>query len=83
MSPTKLFDRNDFDVALASRSKDRLDGRAAPLARTGITAGGFPAYIANTVGLVGALEAAIARFGRIDVLEFSPHSGLTRPRPRT
>ncbi|MEV6594581.1 SDR family NAD(P)-dependent oxidoreductase [Streptomyces acidicola] len=82
LSIAKVFGGHSFDVALISRTKDKLDALVAELAEAGITAEGFPADIADSVQLTGALEAAIARFGRIDVLEFSPHAGLTMTAPK-
>jgi NADP-dependent 3-hydroxy acid dehydrogenase YdfG len=77
----KLFGSHGFDVALISRSKTNLDALAAALAEKEITAGGFPADVADSVSLTAALEAAMARFGRIEVLEFSPYSGLVQVNP--
>lgn len=72
LSIAKVFGGHGFDVALISRNKDKLDALVAELAETGLTAEGFPADVADPDQLTGALQAAIARFGRIDVLEFSP-----------
>ncbi|MEV6591303.1 SDR family NAD(P)-dependent oxidoreductase [Streptomyces acidicola] len=82
LSIAKVFGGHGFDVALVSRSKDKLDTLAAELAEAGITAEGFPADVADSAQLTTALEQAIARFGRIDVLEFSPHAGLTMTAPQ-
>ncbi|MFK0142827.1 SDR family NAD(P)-dependent oxidoreductase [Streptomyces murinus] len=82
LSIAKVFGGHGFDVALISRSKDKLDTLTAELAEAGITAEGFPADAADTTQLTGALQAAITRFGRIDVLEFSPHAGLTMTSPK-
>ncbi|MFC9425705.1 SDR family NAD(P)-dependent oxidoreductase [Streptomyces sp. NPDC056987] len=82
LSIAKVFGGHGFDVALISRTKDKLDALVAELAEAGTTAEGFPADIADSTRLTGALEAAIARFGRIDVLEFSPHAGLTMTVPK-
>lgn len=81
LSIAKVFGGHGFDVALISRSKDKLDGLVAELAGAGITAEGFPADAGDSAELAGALQAAIARFGRIDVLEFSPHAGLSMIAP--
>ncbi|CAM2934673.1 SDR family NAD(P)-dependent oxidoreductase [Prescottella defluvii] len=81
LSIAKVFGGHGFDVALISRNKDKLDALVTELAETGITAEGFPADVADPDQLTGALQAAIARFGRIDVLEFSPHAGLTMTSP--
>ncbi|MER7789786.1 SDR family NAD(P)-dependent oxidoreductase [Streptomyces sp. NPDC097640] len=82
LSIAKVFGGHGFDVALVSRSKDKLDTLVTELAEAGITAEGFPADVADSAQLATALEQAIARFGRIDVLEFSPHAGLTMTAPQ-
>ncbi|MEV5840021.1 SDR family NAD(P)-dependent oxidoreductase [Nocardia sp. NPDC052112] len=82
LSIAKVFGGHGFDVALISRNKDNLDTLVAELAAAGITAEGFPADIGDSVQLTGALQAAITRFGRIDVLEFSPHAGLSMTSPK-
>ncbi|MDT0541323.1 SDR family NAD(P)-dependent oxidoreductase [Streptomyces lonegramiae] len=82
LSIARVFGGHGFDVALVSRSKDKLDALVAELAEAGIAAEGFPADIADSAQLATALERAIARFGRIDVLEFSPHAGLTMTAPQ-
>ncbi|MFD8646580.1 SDR family NAD(P)-dependent oxidoreductase [Streptomyces mirabilis] len=81
LSIAKVFGAHGFDIALISRSKDRLDALAAELDTAGITAAGFPADAADPGQLTSALEAAITRFGQIDVLEFSPHAGLSFTSP--
>ncbi|MCX4530518.1 SDR family NAD(P)-dependent oxidoreductase [Streptomyces sp. NBC_00841] len=82
LSIAKVFGGHGFDVALISRTKDKLDALVAELTEAGITAEGFPADVADAAQLTGALDAAIARFGRIDVLEFSPHAGLAMTAPK-
>ncbi|WP_377273721.1 SDR family NAD(P)-dependent oxidoreductase [Peterkaempfera sp. SMS 1(5)a] len=82
LSIAKVFGGHGFDVALISRSKDKLDALVSDLAEAGITAEGFPADVADPAQLSGALQAAIGRFGRIDVLEFSPHPGLSMTSPK-
>ncbi|MER5185666.1 SDR family NAD(P)-dependent oxidoreductase [Streptomyces sp. NPDC002896] len=81
LSIAKVFGGHGFDVALISRSKDKLDALVSELSEAGITAESFPADVGDSAQLTGALEAAIARFGRIDVLEFSPHAGLSMTSP--
>jgi NAD(P)-dependent dehydrogenase (short-subunit alcohol dehydrogenase family) len=82
LSIAKVFGGHGFDVALISRTKDKLDALVAQLTEAGITAEGFAADVGDSAQLIGALEAAIARFGRIDVLEFSPHAGLSMTAPK-
>ncbi|WP_381803016.1 SDR family NAD(P)-dependent oxidoreductase [Streptomyces niveus] len=81
LSIAKVFGGHGFDVALISRTSTNLDALVAELTESGITAAGFPAAVADPAQVTGALDAAIARFGRIDVLEFSPHAGLSMTSP--
>ncbi|MEV0560937.1 SDR family NAD(P)-dependent oxidoreductase [Dactylosporangium sp. NPDC050588] len=82
LSIAKVFGGHGFDVALISRSKDNLDVLVAELNTVGITAEGFPADAADAAQVTAALRHAITRFGRIDVLEYSPHAGLTMTAPK-
>jgi NADP-dependent 3-hydroxy acid dehydrogenase YdfG len=82
LSIAKVFGARRFDVALIARSKDSLDALVDELAQAGITAAGFPADAGDGDQLAAALSAAIARFGRIEVLEFSPHAGLSMTAPK-
>ncbi|MGI5320889.1 SDR family NAD(P)-dependent oxidoreductase [Actinomadura nitritigenes] len=68
----RTFGHKAFDVALISRTQDRLDALAAQLGDEGITAAGFAADVMDRPSLTAALQAAAARFGGIDVLEYSP-----------
>jgi len=77
----RVFGSQGFDVALISRSKTNLDALAAGLIQKGITAEGFAADVADTASLTAALDAAATRFGRIDVLEYSPYAGLVQVNP--
>jgi len=81
LSIAKVFGGHGFQVALISRSKDKLDTLVAQLAGSGITAAAFPADVSDLTALRGALEQATARFGGIDVLEYSPYSGLEMVNP--
>jgi NAD(P)-dependent dehydrogenase (short-subunit alcohol dehydrogenase family) len=81
LSIAKVFGGHGFQVALISRSKDKLDALVAQLAETGITAA-FPADVADFPALTSALDRAAAGFGAIDVLEYSPYGGLDTVRPR-
>ncbi|MFF7451575.1 MULTISPECIES: SDR family NAD(P)-dependent oxidoreductase [unclassified Streptomyces] len=47
-----------------------------------MTAEGFAADVADPDQLTSALKSAMAQFGRIDVLGFSPHAGLTMTAPK-
>ncbi|MEU6586237.1 SDR family NAD(P)-dependent oxidoreductase [Nocardia sp. NPDC046763] len=82
LSIAKVFGGNGFDVALIARNKDSLDDLVAELAESGITAAGFAAGTGDHAALTAALTDAAARFGAIDVLEFSPHAGLVLVEPK-
>ncbi|MFE6923321.1 SDR family NAD(P)-dependent oxidoreductase [Nocardia sp. NPDC057663] len=82
LSIAKVFGGHGFDVALISRSKDKLDTLVGELAAAGITAEAFAADVADPDQLTSALRAASEWFGGIDVLEFSPHAGLTMTAPK-
>src|SRR5438067_313348 len=68
----QTFGSNGYHVALISRNRDNLDRLVNQLAAQGITAAAFPADVRDRPALTRALKEAIAQFGRIDVLEFSP-----------
>ncbi|MBA2810574.1 SDR family NAD(P)-dependent oxidoreductase [Streptomyces sp. KM273126] len=68
----RTFGKQGFDVALISRSREKLDGLVAQLAAEGITAAAFPASVLDHDALTQALKDAADRFGGIDVLEYSP-----------
>ena len=68
----RIFGSRGFDVALISRSREKLASLVAELAEDGITAAAFPADVRDRPALTQALADAASRFGRIDVLEFSP-----------
>ena len=80
----RAFGRQGFDVALVARNKDRLDGFVADLAEKSIRAAVFPADVMDRTSVKRALGEAVAHFGAIDVLEYSPvgtakDSRLTAP----
>jgi len=68
----RAFGRRGFQVALIARTPATLEAMSAELAELGITAAGFAADIRDRDSLIDALAAAKARFGPIDVLEYSP-----------
>jgi short-subunit dehydrogenase len=79
LSLGKIFGGHGFDVALISRSKERLGELAGKLAAEGVTAAGFPADVADRSALAAALDSAAVRFGGIDVLHYSsPGAGTTQ-----
>ncbi|MFF8911300.1 SDR family NAD(P)-dependent oxidoreductase [Streptomyces olivaceoviridis] len=61
----------------ASRATEAIDaGLAGEPAAEGITAAAFPADVLDRDALTQALKDAVAHFGGIDVLEYSPVGGL-------
>ncbi|HTJ71830.1 MAG TPA: SDR family oxidoreductase [Actinospica sp.] len=80
----RAFGTRGFDVALIARNRGKLDDLVTALAAQDITAAAFPADVLDHDQLTRALADAAARFGRIDVLEYSPAgqldpSGMTIP----
>ncbi|MFE9888493.1 SDR family NAD(P)-dependent oxidoreductase [Streptomyces scopuliridis] len=68
----RTFGSQGFNVALVSRNREKLDGLVEQLTGEGITAAAFPADVLDRGALTQALKDAAARFGGIDVLEYSP-----------
>jgi len=68
----RTFGSRGFDVALISRNRDQLDKLVDQLTAEDITAAAFPADVLDRDALTQALKGAAARFGGIDVLEYSP-----------
>ncbi|MFD7500934.1 SDR family NAD(P)-dependent oxidoreductase [Streptomyces sp. NPDC059850] len=68
----RTFGSRGFDVALISRSREKLDDLVGKLTAEGVTAAAFPADVLDRDALGRALKDAATRFGGIDVLEYSP-----------
>jgi NAD(P)-dependent dehydrogenase (short-subunit alcohol dehydrogenase family) len=68
----RTFGRNGFQVALIARNQGKLTELVAQLDEEGITAADFIADVSDRSSLVAAFDAVTARFGSVDVLEFSP-----------
>jgi NADP-dependent 3-hydroxy acid dehydrogenase YdfG len=71
LSLGRVFGGHGFDVALIARSEERLGELAGKLAAEGVTAAGFPGDVTDRSALATALDSAAARFGGIDVLQYS------------
>jgi NADP-dependent 3-hydroxy acid dehydrogenase YdfG len=71
LSLGRVFGGHGFDVALIARSEERLGELAERLTAEGVTAAGFPADVMDRSALATALDSAAARFGGIDVLQYS------------
>lgn len=74
----KLFGKRGFKVALLSRDPTKLEPIVAELAAAGIEAAAFRADVTDAASVKAGLAAVKARFGAIDVLEYSP-SNATLP----
>jgi NAD(P)-dependent dehydrogenase (short-subunit alcohol dehydrogenase family) len=68
----RRFGREGYKVAMVSRRQEALDGFAAQLADEGIEAAGFAADVSDPAEVERAFAAIRARFGQVDILEFSP-----------
>ncbi|MEU6356554.1 SDR family NAD(P)-dependent oxidoreductase [Streptomyces sp. NPDC047072] len=68
----RAFGGRGFDVALISRTKEKLQTLVEQLGQEGVTAEAFTADVLDRPSLTAALDAVKARFGAIDVLEYSP-----------
>ena len=72
LSIAKQFGRNGFQVALISRTLSKLDDLAAQRGQLGIDATGFAADVMDPASLIDAFARITARYGAVDVLEYSP-----------
>ncbi|GAA1740529.1 SDR family NAD(P)-dependent oxidoreductase [Microcella frigidaquae] len=68
----RTFGKEGFDIALLSRSQDRVDALAAELTAEGFTARGYAANVRDPKSLVTALDRAGQDLGPIEVLTYSP-----------
>jgi NADP-dependent 3-hydroxy acid dehydrogenase YdfG len=74
----KTFGANGYKVGLLSRNPVKLQPLVAELAEHGIEAAAFALDVLDRASMTAGLAAVQQRFGRIDVLEFSP-AGATLP----
>lgn len=72
MSVARAFGARGYSVALIARRRESLDTMVAELGQTAIESAGFVADLRDAAQLREAFAAIRARFGAIDVLEFSP-----------
>lgn len=72
MALARRFGEAGYRVGMIARNPAKLDGYAAQLRASGIEAACAPADVMDRPGLARAIEGIKARFGRIDVLEYSP-----------
>jgi short-subunit dehydrogenase len=80
MAVARRFGREGFRVALVARGRDHLDGMTGELAAEGIEAAGFQADLGDREAALRTVGAIEARFGPVDVLEYSPTPGAGAPR---
>lgn len=72
MSVARAFGAHGYAVALIARRREPLEAMAGGLRAAGIDAAGFAADLRDAAQLADAFADIRARFGTIDVLEFSP-----------
>lgn len=72
LSVAKAFGGRGYSVALIARRRESLDAMVSELAGEGIEAAGFVADLTDEARLAAAFDQIRAKFGTIDVLEFSP-----------
>ena len=68
----KRFGREGYRVAMIGRKAEALRGYEEQLKGIGIEAAGFPADLADPGEVERAFADIRARFGAVDILEFSP-----------
>lgn len=68
----RRFARDGFDVALISRTAERVEAVAVQLRGEGVNARAYAADVKDRARLRDALDAAAADLGAITVLQYSP-----------
>ena len=68
----RRFGAEGFDIALIGRTGKTVDKVAAGLAEAGVRAEGFAADVTDRPALMSTFDAVKARFGEVDILEYSP-----------
>jgi short-subunit dehydrogenase len=79
LSIARRFGREQFNVALIARRQASLDALAATLRAEGIEATGFAADITDEPALRAAFDAIRAKYGPIEVMEYSPAPSANSP----
>jgi short-subunit dehydrogenase len=75
LAVARRFGREGFRAALVARDQGHLDALTGELAAGGVEAAGVPADLTDHASALAAVDAIEARFGPIDVLEYSPGGG--------
>lgn len=79
LSIAKRFGREGFQVALAARNAEKLQSMVEELKEQGIEASYFVADLSQKDQVEKAVAGIKAKYGRIDVMEFSPAAGSAPP----
>jgi len=81
----RRFAVEGFEVALVSRSRERVDALAVELACDGVRARGYVADVRDAAALSSALGAAAEAQGVVEVLQYSPlpHREFLKPLAET
>ncbi|MGZ4478833.1 MAG: SDR family oxidoreductase [Nocardioidaceae bacterium] len=79
-SVARRYAREGYDVALVSRSQERLDALGADLQAEGTTTGWAALDITDAAALTAAIDRFAAESGRVDALHFNP-SAFTQKNP--
>jgi len=72
MAVARRFGREGLAVGLISRNQEKLDGLAAELTGTGITAAAAAADIRDQAALAAAIQTLASQLGPVEILEYSP-----------
>jgi NAD(P)-dependent dehydrogenase (short-subunit alcohol dehydrogenase family) len=68
----RRFGAEGFDIGLVGRTGKTIEEVAADLVGVGVRAEAFVADVTDRPALIRAFDAVKARFGEVDVLEYSP-----------
>lgn len=72
LSIAKTFGKNGFKVALVARRKESLDQMVTTLQSLKIESQGFVADVRDEQSIIRAFSDIKAKFGLVDILEYSP-----------
>lgn len=72
LAVARLFGRNGYRAAMVARRRESVDSLVGTLEAEGIEASGYVADVRDAASLERAFDEILARFGRVDALEYSP-----------